>query len=100
MEDALRGLLKEQIEKCYNAPPSALVASIAPPVLDVKFNADGTLAAEPRGLQVGSSSLDAPWRMRLCAPCGAVRPIIFRPNSRLIYGSWKHWNMQFDPTSV
>jgi colicin import membrane protein len=100
MEDALRGLLKEQIEKCYNAPPSALVTSIAPPVLDVKFNLDGTLAAEPRVLQVGSSSLeravaDAALRaVRRCAPYNI--PAKFAP----YYGSWKHWNMQFDPTSV
>jgi colicin import membrane protein len=100
MEDALRGVLKEQIEKCYSAPPGAMVASTSIPVLDVKFNADGTLAAEPRVLQSGSSSLDravadaALRAVRRCAPYNI--PAKFAP----YYSSWKHWNMHFEPPSV
>lgn len=99
MEDALGGLLKEQITRCYNPPPGAMTTS-AVPVLEVKFNADGSFAAEPRVIQAGSSSLDraiadaALRALRRCAPYNI--PAKFAP----YYSSWKHWNMHFEPPSV
>ena len=100
MEDALRGLLKEQIERCFSAPPGAMMGSVVTPLLDVKFNTDGSLAAEPRIVQAGPSSTDraaaeaALRAVKRCAPYNI--PAKFAP----YYNSWKHWNMYFEIPSA
>lgn len=100
MEDALRGLLKDQVEKCYNAPPGASVTPTKVPLLDVQFNRDGSLAAEPRILESGPTNLDravaeaALRAIRRCAPYNI--PSKFAP----YYETWKHWNMYFEAPTV
>uniref|UniRef100_UPI003008592E hypothetical protein n=1 Tax=Klebsiella pneumoniae TaxID=573 RepID=UPI003008592E len=42
--DALVGLLQQQIERCYAAPPGAQ-QGIVLPQLDIRLNPDGTLSA-------------------------------------------------------
>jgi colicin import membrane protein len=69
-----------------------------PPMLDVRLNQDGTLSAEPRVLQAGSSSTDramadaAARAVRRCAPYRV--PAQFAP----YYSDWKILNVQFDLT--
>jgi len=100
MEDSLRGILDEQIKRCYNAPPGAVAGSATIPLIDVKFNVDGTLADEPRVLKAGPSSIDravadaAVRAIRRCAPYKI--PASFSP----YYNSWKHWNMYFELSQV
>ena len=101
MEDALRGLLKEQIEKCYNAPPGAMVASTRTvPVLDVKFNPDGRSRPNPVFCRPGSSSLDRAVADAALRASGAARPYNIPAKFAPYYSSWKHWNMHFEPPSV
>jgi colicin import membrane protein len=100
MEDSLRGILDEQIKRCYNAPPGAVAGSATIPLIDVKFNLDGTLADDPRVLKAGPSSIDraiadaALRAIRRCAPYKI--PASFSP----FYNSWKHWNMYFELSQV
>jgi colicin import membrane protein len=98
MQDALGGILKEQIGRCYTQPAGAVAGSATIPVLDVKLNLDGTLADEPRILKAGATTIDraiadaALRAIRRCAPYKI--PASFTP----YYNSWKHWNMHFDLT--
>ncbi|MEE1657568.1 cell envelope integrity protein TolA [Microvirga sp. CF3062] len=96
MEDALRGILDEQIKRCYNPPPGASLGSATAPLIDVKFNLDGALTDEPRVLKAGATTVDravadaAVRAIRRCAPYKI--PASFTP----YYNSWKHWNMYFE----
>nr|WP_027316487.1 cell envelope integrity protein TolA [Microvirga flocculans] len=100
MEDSLRGIIDEQIKRCYSAPPGAVAGSATIPLIDVKFNLDGTLADEPRVLKAGPSAIDraiadaAVRAIRRCAPYKI--PASFSP----FYNSWKHWNMYFELSQV
>jgi colicin import membrane protein len=101
MQDSLRGILREQMERCYVPPVGAAGgANLTAPVLDVRFNPDGSLAGEPRVLRTGSSSLDrtvadaALRAVRRCAPYKI--PASFGP----YYESWKHWNIEFELSQV
>ncbi len=101
MEDALRGLLKEQIERCYNAPPGAMVATHGDSGSgrEIQHGWDASRRS-PGCCKSGSSSLDravadaALRAVRRCAPYNI--PAKFAP----YYSSWKHWNMHFEPPSV
>jgi colicin import membrane protein len=97
MRDALVGLLQEQIARCYSAPVAALTGKTTDPMLSLQFNPDGSLGAEPRIVQAGSSSLDravaeaAIRAVRRCAPYRV--PAQFAP----YYNEWKSMNAQFIP---
>jgi colicin import membrane protein len=94
--DALTGWLQKKIEGCYSHPTVA-GGDAKPPLLNIQLNADGTLSAEPRVVQVGASPTeraiaDAALRaVRRCAPY--VVPAQFAP----YYNEWKNLNAYFDP---
>ncbi|HLM40616.1 MAG TPA: cell envelope integrity protein TolA, partial [Microvirga sp.] len=96
MRDGLVGLLQSQIQRCYTAPISASGGDTTPPVLDIRLNQDGTLAAEPSVIRAGATSAeravaDAALRaVRRCAPYRV--PAQFTP----FYSDWKVLNVQFD----
>jgi colicin import membrane protein len=94
--DALMGLLREQIERCYQAPISASAGTVIAPVLDIRLNQDGTLSAEPAVLRAGASSTDravADAALRAVRRCAPFRvPAQFAP----YYSDWKTLNVQFD----
>jgi colicin import membrane protein len=96
MRDALMGLLREQIERCYQAPISASGGNATPPVLDIRLNQDGTLTREPTVLQAGGSSTDravADAALRAVRRCAPFRvPSQYAP----YYTDWKTLNVQFD----
>jgi colicin import membrane protein len=100
MQDSLRGILREQMERCYVPPVGAAGGNVILPVLDVRFNPDGTLAGEPRVLRSGPTPLDrtiadaALRAVRRCAPYKI--PASFGP----YYESWKHWNIEFELSQV
>lgn len=100
MRDALAGLLQSQIERCYMAPPGAAGAKATVPVLNVQFNADGTLLTEPKIVRSGSSALDrsvaeaALRAVRRCAPYKI--PAQFAP----FYNDWKNTIAQFELPQV
>ena len=95
MRDALGAIIKEQMERCYSAPVGAS-GNVILPILDVRFNADGSLAAEPRVIRAGSTALDrtvaetAARAVRRCAPYNI--PAKFAP----FYQDWKTWHIEFD----
>jgi colicin import membrane protein len=95
MRDALGAIIKEQMERCYSAPVGAS-GNVTLPILDVRFNADGSLAAEPRVIRAGSTPLDrtvaetAARAVRRCAPYNI--PSKFAP----FYQDWKTWHIEFD----
>jgi colicin import membrane protein len=99
LRDALAGLLKEQMRRCYSAPVGASTGTVTIPMLDVSFNADGSLAGEPRIIKSGSSILDrsvaetALRAVRRCAPYNI--PAKFAP----YYADWKRWHIEFDVES-
>lgn len=97
LRDALIGLLVSQIERCYSAPIAASGGQVMAPVLDIRLNQDGSLSAEPRILQAGSSSTDravADAAVRAIRRCRQFEiPAKFIP----YYADWKVLNVQFDP---
>ncbi|MFC4173983.1 cell envelope integrity protein TolA [Microvirga sp. GCM10011540] len=96
MRDALMGLLREQIERCYTAPISASTGTATPPVIDIRLNEDGSLMRDPAVLQAGASSTDravADAALRAVRRCAPFRvPAKFAP----FYTDWKTLNVQFD----
>jgi colicin import membrane protein len=94
--DALMGMLREQIERCYQAPISASAGDATPPVLDIRLNQDGSLSTEPAVLRVGASTIDraiADAALRAVRRCAPFRvPAQFAP----YYSDWKTINVQFD----
>jgi colicin import membrane protein len=100
MQDALGGLIKEQMERCYQPPIGAVSGTASMPMLDVRFNKDGSLASEPRILKVGPNSIDritaeaAVRAVRRCAPYKI--PAKFEP----YYNEWKAWNVEFDTNRI
>lgn len=99
LKDALGAILREQMERCYSAPPGADPGSVKIPLIDLSLNPDGSLAAEPRILRAGSSSIDrtvaetALRAVRRCAPYNI--PAKFAP----YYQEWRRWNIEFDVQS-
>lgn len=99
MRDALVGMLQQQIERCYSAPPGASQGIILP-VLDIKLNPDGSLSTEPRIMKGGSSAVDtsiaqaALRAVRRCAPYKI--PAQYAP----YYNDWKAINAEFEFSRV
>jgi colicin import membrane protein len=71
MRDALAGLLKEQVQKCFDIPPGMDETKIQQAQVRVVFKEDGSLAERP---QVASSSSDPGVR----AVAGALQRAIMR----------------------
>jgi colicin import membrane protein len=96
MRDALMGILREQMERCYQAPISASAGNATAPVLDIRLNQDGSLTHEPSIIRAGSSSTDravADAALRAVRRCAPFRvPAQFAP----FYSDWKVLNVQFD----
>jgi colicin import membrane protein len=96
MRDALGGIIREQIERCYAQPVGASGNQVTLPVLEIRFNADGTLLGEPRILRSGSSSMEravAEAALRAVRRCAPYRiPDKFAP----YYDAWKLWNVEFE----
>jgi len=94
--DALMGLLREQIQRCYTAPISASGGDTTPPMLDIRLNQDGSLASEPTVMRAGATTADravADAALRAVRRCAPYRvPAQFAP----YYSDWKILNVQFD----
>ena len=99
MRDALVGMLQQQIERCYSAPPGASQGVILP-VLDIRLNPDGTLGSEPRVMRSGQNATDqsiasaALRAVRRCAPYKI--PAQYAP----FYNDWKAINAEFEFTAT
>ena len=99
LRDALVGMLQQQIERCYSAPPGASQAVILP-MLDIKLNPDGSLTSEPRIMRSGQNSADqsiaqaALRAVRRCAPYKI--PAQYAP----YYNDWKAINAEFEFSPV
>lgn len=99
LRDALVGMLQQQIERCYSAPPGAAQGVILP-MLDIKLNPDGSLTSEPRILRSGQNSVDqsiaqaALRAVRRCAPYKI--PTQYAP----YYNDWKAINAEFEFSRV
>ena len=96
MKDALGGIIREQIERCYMQPVGASAGNVTLPMLEIRFNADGTLLGEPRILRAGATSMDravAEAALRAVRRCAPYRiPDKFAP----YYDAWKLWNVEFE----
>ncbi len=94
--DALMGILREQMERCYQAPISASAGNATAPVLDIRLNQDGSLTTQPSIIRAGASSTDravADAALRAVRRCAPFRvPAQFAP----FYSDWKILNVQFD----
>ncbi|MGU3403568.1 cell envelope integrity protein TolA [Methylobacterium brachiatum] len=99
LRDALVGLLQQQIERCYSAPPGA-AQGVVLPVLDIRLNPNGSLSTEPRIMRGGSSAVDqsiaqaALRAVRRCAPYNI--PATYAP----YYNDWKAINAEFEFTAT
>lgn len=99
LRDALVGLLQQQIERCYSAPPGA-AQGVVLPVLDIRLNPDGSLSTEPRIMRGGASSVDqsiAQAALRAVRRCAPYRiPATYAP----YYNDWKAINAEFEFTAT
>ena len=99
LRDALVGMLQQQIERCYSAPPGA-TQGVVLPMLDIRLNADGSLTSEPRVMRSGSNAVDqsiaqaALRAVRRCAPYKI--PAQYAP----YYNDWKAINAEFEFSPV
>ncbi len=99
--DALMGLLRDQLHRCWQAPV-AVQASDKPPVPSVRLqlNQDGSLAAEPAVLNGSADPLfravadSATRASRRCAPLRI--PSQFQP----YYEDWRSLVVNFDPREM
>lgn len=95
LRDALVGMLQQQIERCYSAPPGA-AQGVVLPMLDIRLNPDGTLSTEPRIMRGGANAVDqsiaqaALRAVRRCAPYKI--PTQYAP----YYNDWKAINAEFE----
>ncbi len=99
MRDALAGILIEQMRRCYSAPVGATAGNVMPPVLDVSFNPDGSLATDPHIVKAGPTGLDrtaAETALRAVRRCA---PYTIPPRFAPFYTEWKRWNVIFDVES-
>nr|WP_112663855.1 cell envelope integrity protein TolA [Microvirga flavescens] len=97
MIDALRGVLKEQINKCYSQSVAATAGAFTFPVIDVWFREDGSLSAEPKVYSSGSSPMEkaaADGAMRAIRRCA---PYNIPPKFAPFYSEWKYWRWDFSP---
>ncbi|WP_375466254.1 cell envelope integrity protein TolA [uncultured Methylobacterium sp.] len=99
LRDALVGMLQQQIERCYAAPPGA-AQGVVLPVLDIHLNQDGSLSTEPRIMRGGASSVDqsiAQAALRAVRRCAPYRiPAQYAP----YYNDWKAINAEFEFTAT
>ena len=99
LRDALVGMLQQQIERCYSAPPGA-AQGVVLPVLDIRLNPDGSLSTEPRIMRGGASSVDqsiAQAALRAVRRCAPYRiPATYAP----YYNDWKAINAEFEFTAT
>jgi colicin import membrane protein len=99
LRDALVGMLQQQIERCYVAPPGA-TQGVVLPMLDIRLNPDGTLTTEPRIMRGGANAVDrsiaeaAQRAVRRCAPYKI--PAQYAP----YYNDWKAINAEFEFSRV
>ena len=99
LRDALVGMLQQQIERCYSAPPGA-AQGVVLPMLDIRLNLDGTLSTEPRIMRGGANAVDqsiaqaALRAVRRCAPYKI--PSQYAP----YYNDWKAINAEFEFSRV
>lgn len=99
LRGALVGMLQQQIERCYSAPPGA-TQGVVLPMLDIRLNPDGSLTTEPRVMRAGNNSVDqsiaqaALRAVRRCAPFKI--PAQYAP----YYNDWKAINAEFEFSPV
>ncbi|CAO4196591.1 cell envelope integrity protein TolA [Methylorubrum extorquens] len=99
LRGALVGMLQQQIERCYSAPPGA-TQGVVLPMLDIRLNPDGSLTTEPRVMRAGNNSVDqsiaqaALRAVRRCAPFKI--PDQYAP----YYNDWKAINAEFEFSPV
>ena len=99
LRDALVGMLQQQIERCYSAPPGA-AQGVVLPMLDIRLNPDGSLTNEPRIMRGGANAVDqsiaqaALRAVRRCAPYKI--PAQYAP----YYNDWKAINAEFEFSPV
>lgn len=99
--DALMGLLRDQLHRCWQAPIGVQSADRPPvPSVRVRLNQDGTLAGEPAVLNNSADPLfrtvadSATRATRRCAPLRI--PAQFQP----YYEDWKTLTVNFDPRDM
>jgi colicin import membrane protein len=96
LRDSLLGLLQDQILRCYSPPIGATMGNVTMPLLNLQFNADGSLSAEPRVIRSGGSAADraiAEAALRAVRRCAPYRvPAQFAP----YYNEWKNMNALFE----
>lgn len=99
LREALVGMLQQQIERCYSAPPGASQGVVLP-MLDIRLNPDGTLTTEPRLMRGGANAVDqsiAQAALRAVRRCAPYRiPAQYAP----YYNDWKAINAEFEFSRV
>ncbi|WP_449306870.1 hypothetical protein [Pseudochelatococcus sp. B33] len=94
--DAIGNLMKEQIGRCFSAPPGMADVTTSP-VIRVSLNEDGTLAGPP---QVVSGAGDAASRSFAESLMRAIRrcaPYTFPAQYAPYYNDWRDWRIDAAP---
>lgn len=94
--DAIGNLMKEQIGRCFSAPPGMADVTTSP-IIRVSLNEDGTLAGPP---QLVSGANDAASRSYAESVMRAIRrcaPYTFPPQYAPYYNDWRDWRIDATP---
>lgn len=94
--DAIGNLMKEQIGRCFSAPPGMADVTTSP-VIKVSLNEDGTLAGPPQvvgGANDPASRSFAESLMRAIRRCA---PYTFPAQYAPYYNDWRDWRIDAAP---
>lgn len=94
--DAIGNLMKEQIGRCFSAPPG-MADVTSSPVIRVSLNEDGTLAGPPQvvgGANDAASRSFAESLMRAIRRCA---PYSFPAQYAPYYNDWRDWRIDAAP---
>ncbi len=94
--DAIGNLMKEQIGRCFSAPPG-MADVTSSPIIKVSLNEDGTLASPPQlvgGADDAASRSYAESLMRAIRRCA---PYNFPAQYAPYYNDWRDWRINAPP---
>ncbi|GJE16240.1 cell envelope integrity protein TolA [Methylobacterium marchantiae] len=99
MRDSLIGMLTQQIERCYSAPPGASQGVVLP-MLDIRLSANGALSTEPRIMRGGANAVDRSLAEAALRAVKRCAPYKIPPQFAPYYDDWKAINAEFEFSRV
>lgn len=94
--DAIGNLMKQQIGKCFSAPPGAADIRVSP-VIRVSLNEDGTLAGPPQIISGADDPAARSFAESLMRAIRRCAPYSFPAQYAPYYNDWRDWRIDANP---